>query len=66
METLEAIVVAWNSYSCTVAINGTRYVYRSYSIPGFKLKSTFEGIAKHSPGKAVQWIKGNAEMIDKY
>ena len=58
-------VVAYSNSGCTVAINNKRYVYRS-SIPGYKIKETVEGISKHSPGKAIQWLKENAEVIDKY
>ena len=58
-------VVAYSNSDCTVAINNTRYVYRS-SIPGYKIKEKVEGILKHSPGKAIQWLKENAEVIDKY
>ena len=58
-------VVAYSNSDCTVAINNKRYVYRS-SIPGYKIKETVEGISKHSPGKAIQWLKENAELIDKY
>ena len=58
-------VVAYSNSDCTVAINNKRYVYRS-SMPGYKIKETVEGISKHSPGKAIQWLKENAEVIDKY
>ena len=58
-------VVAYSNSDCTVAINNKRYVYRS-SIPGYKIKETVEGISRHSPGKAIQWLKENAEVIDKY
>ena len=58
-------VVAYSNSDCTVAINNKRCVYRS-SIPGYKIKETVEGISKHSPGKAIQWLKENAEVIDKY
>ena len=58
-------VVAYSNSDCTVAINNTRYVYRS-SLSGYMLKATVEEIAKQSPGKAIQWIKENAEVIDKY
>ena len=58
-------VVAYSNSDCTVAINSKRYVYRS-SIPGYKIKEKVEGILKYSPGKAIQWLKENAEVIDKY
>ena len=58
-------VVAYSNSDCTVAINSKRYVYRS-SMPGYKIKETVEGISKHSAGKAIQWLKENAEVIDKY
>ena len=58
-------VVAYSNSDCTVAINNTRYVYRR-SMAGYMLKAKVEEIAKHSPGKAIQWIKENAEVIDKY
>ena len=58
-------VVSYSSSDCVVAINNRRYVYRS-SIPGYKIKEKVEGISKHSPGKAIQWLKENAEVIDKY
>ena len=68
MSTKEVPFVAVVSYSnsdCVVAINNRRYVYRS-SIPGYKIKEKVEGILKHSSGKAIQWLKENAEVIDKY
>ena len=68
METRDELfvrVVAYSNYDCTVAINNKRYVYRS-NIPGYKIKEKVEVILKHSPGKAIQWLKGNAEVIDKY
>ena len=58
-------VVAYSNSECVVVINKTRYVYRS-SIPGYKIKEKVEGILKYSPGKAIQWLKENAEVIDKY
>ena len=58
-------VVAYSNSDCTVAINNTRYVYRC-SMSGYMLKAKVEEIAKHSPGQAIQWIKENAEVIDKY
>ena len=58
-------VVAYSSTDCVVAIDNKRYVYRS-TIPGYKIKEKVEGILKHSPGKAIQWLKENAEVIDKY
>ena len=58
-------VVAYSSSDCVVAIDNKRYVYRS-TIPGYKMKEKVEGILKHSPGKAIQWLKENAEVIDKY
>ena len=58
-------VVAYSISQCVVAINNKRYVYRS-SIPGYKIKEKVEGILKHSPGKAIQWLQENAEVIDKY
>lgn len=60
-----AYVVAYSNSDCTVNIDGTRYVYRG-SMSGIKLKETFESIAKYSQGKAVNWIKENATVIDKY
>ena len=59
-------VVSYSNYDCTILINNIKYVYRNYNIPGYKLKYIFEKIAKYSPGKALQWIKENAEVIDKY
>lgn len=58
-------VVSYSSIDCVVAIDNKRYVYRS-TIPGYKIKEKVEGILKHSPGKAIQWLKENAEVIDKY
>lgn len=58
-------VVSYSSSDCVVAIDNKRYVYRS-TIPGYKIKEKVEGILKHSPGKAIQWLKENAEVIDKY
>ena len=58
-------VVAYSDSDCTVAINNKRYVYRS-SIPGYKIKEKVEVISKYSHGKAIQWLKENAEVIDKY
>ena len=58
-------VVAYSSSDCVVAIDNKRYVYRS-TIPGYKIKEKVEGILKYSPGKAIQWLKENAELIDKY
>ncbi len=63
---IDAFVVAWSDYDCTICINGTRYVYQSYSYSGYVLKSKFEGMAKHSPGRAIQWIKENARVTAKY
>ena len=58
-------VVAYNNSECVVTINNKRYVYRS-SMPGYKIKEKVEGILKYSPGKAIQWLKENAEVIDIY
>ena len=58
-------VVAYSDSDCTVAINNKRYVYRS-SIPGYKIKEKVEVISKYSHGKAIQWLKENAEVIGKY
>ncbi len=66
MEELYTKVVSYSEYDCTILINNKRYVYRNYNIPGYRLKYIFENIAKHSPGKAIQWIKEHAEVIDKY
>ena len=58
-------VVAYSNSDCTVAINNKTYVHRS-SLPGYQINETVEGILKYSPGKAIQWLKENAEVIDKY
>lgn len=63
---LKAFTVSVDADTCTVAINGTRYVYQSYDYSGYKLKGKFDEIAKHSQGKAVQWIKSVAKVVDKY
>ena len=63
---LSASVVSWTNFDCVININGTRYVYQSDCYPGYVLKSKFESISRYSKGKAVQWIKNNVKMVDKY
>lgn len=65
MNDLYVVVSAYDSETCTVVINNEYYVYKGV-MPGFVLAEKVRGIAKHSPGKAIQWIKSNAEMIEHY
>ena len=65
-DNLFVAVVGYNSNDCTVSINDTRYIYRINRMSGFRVAQTVEGIAKHSPGKAIKWLKENAEVIGKY
>lgn len=60
---MSAIVVSYDSLECVVAINGVRYSYVSSTYTGTALADKFKGIAKYSEGKALAWIKKNANGV---
>lgn len=57
---ITVIVKSYNKNGLVLTINGKDYTYTSEQYTPQELKKKFEGIAKHSQGKALAWVKKNA------
>jgi hypothetical protein len=49
----------------SISINGNTYKYKSDSLTSQDLLRKFNGIAKHSKGRALQWLKRNSKYYSK-
>lgn len=53
---------AQNKNSAAVTINGKKYTAMVDGMSGKEVADKFDAIAKHSPGRAIQWIKKNGTL----